>query len=314
MPPIWERADCQLSADTVAALIDEQAGRLEISRLRFLDEGWSSWAYLATDGDGNDWIFRFPKRRDVALRLQRELAILPLLHHRLPLPIPRFEVVGRPGDRYPHPFTGYRMLAGTPALERLEEPLDLAEAGRVAGTFLAALHDSPTEWERHAPAIEDDPGDESPEEAVASALAKLEAFGAGLPRRVRSAAAAALARPAPPTPARVLLHADFFPEHVLVNEGRLVGVIDWGDMDFGDPAEDLAGLYYWHGEALLSAGIAAYGDQRGLGRAACEDLARRARTLCLFRAVDDLEYGSLAARPEYFGVAVRFLERFAAEV
>ena len=40
----------------------------------------------------------------------------------------------------------------------------------------------------------------------------------------------------------VLLHADLGPEHLLVRDGRLVGVIDWGDARFGDPALDYAWL------------------------------------------------------------------------
>ena len=39
-----------------------------------------------------------------------------------------------------------------------------------------------------------------------------------------------------------LLHADLGPEHLLVRDGRLVGVIDWGDTRVGDPALDYAWL------------------------------------------------------------------------
>ena len=37
-----------------------------------------------------------------------------------------------------------------------------------------------------------------------------------------------------------LTHADLGPEHVLVREGRVHGVIDWTDARLGDPAIDLA--------------------------------------------------------------------------
>jgi aminoglycoside phosphotransferase (APT) family kinase protein len=39
-----------------------------------------------------------------------------------------------------------------------------------------------------------------------------------------------------------LLHADLGPEHLLVRDRRLAGVIDWGDMRVGDPALDYAWL------------------------------------------------------------------------
>jgi aminoglycoside phosphotransferase (APT) family kinase protein len=38
-----------------------------------------------------------------------------------------------------------------------------------------------------------------------------------------------------------LVHADLGPGHLLVRDGRLAGVIDWGDMRVGDPALD----YSW---------------------------------------------------------------------
>ena len=40
----------------------------------------------------------------------------------------------------------------------------------------------------------------------------------------------------------VLVHADLGPEHLLFRDGRLAGVIDWGDTRIGDPALDYAWL------------------------------------------------------------------------
>lgn len=39
-----------------------------------------------------------------------------------------------------------------------------------------------------------------------------------------------------------VVHADFRDEHVLVNHGALSGVIDFGDIEIGDPALDLSFL------------------------------------------------------------------------
>src|SRR5262249_52882689 len=41
-----------------------------------------------------------------------------------------------------------------------------------------------------------------------------------------------------------LVHADLGPEHLLVESGRLAGVIDWGDARIGDPALDYAWLLH----------------------------------------------------------------------
>jgi aminoglycoside phosphotransferase (APT) family kinase protein len=39
-----------------------------------------------------------------------------------------------------------------------------------------------------------------------------------------------------------LIHSDLGPEHLLVRDGRLAGVIDWGDTRVGDPALDYSWL------------------------------------------------------------------------
>jgi aminoglycoside phosphotransferase (APT) family kinase protein len=68
---------------------------------------------------------------------------------------------------------------------------------------------------------------------------------AGVEQFVLVADAAALAfEPA-------LIHADLGPEHLLCDDsGRLVGVIDWGDVAVGDPALDYAWLLHGAGVTL----------------------------------------------------------------
>ena len=41
-------------------------------------------------------------------------------------------------------------------------------------------------------------------------------------------------------PHRVWLHGDLHPRNVLVQDGALAGIIDWGDVTAGDVATDLA--------------------------------------------------------------------------
>lgn len=49
---------------------------------------------------------------------------------------------------------------------------------------------------------------------------------------------------ASPARDRVWLHGDLHPRNVLVNGGRLAAVLDWGDITAGDPATDLA-VVWW---------------------------------------------------------------------
>ena len=52
---------------------------------------------------------------------------------------------------------------------------------------------------------------------------------------------AAVAAPidVPPT----WLHGDLHPRNVLVDQGAISGIIDWGDITSGDPATDLASIW-----------------------------------------------------------------------
>ena len=257
----WNRTDCTLDVTIVRALVTASAPSL--CDVAYLDEGWDSWVYTARDGDGCAWILRFPKRAAVAAALGREIALLPELAPTLPLPVPRFELVGAPGTAYPHRFVGYRRLSGDSAM-RAPERLAAAAPWRLLGRFLAALHSFPVE------------------------------------RAVQLGVAPA------PSDDVVLVHADFAPEHLLLTDAGLSGVIDWGDVALGDPADDLGGVHYAGGDDALAAALAEYVLHRPLPSIAT---AERARAWSRRRALDDLAYGRAAGRPEYLSMARRALSR-----
>jgi aminoglycoside phosphotransferase (APT) family kinase protein len=164
------------------------------------------------------WVVRVPRRPVCAEALAMEAALLPALSPALPVPVPQFEFV--------EGFAVYRMLEGTPLVD---------EEDGVRG-FLDALHafevgDLPVprpDWvETYArqcdkfrrvvlPLLGDD------ERARAEALfAEVETLAGFEP---------------------AFTHSDLGPEHLLCRDGRLVGVIDWGDARVGDPALDYAWL------------------------------------------------------------------------
>jgi aminoglycoside phosphotransferase (APT) family kinase protein len=300
MHPWWLETDCTLAPTTVQALVAAQAPELDAAGARYLDEGWDSWTFSARGPGGSDWILRFPKRAEVARRLAREVALLPALAARLPLAVPRFEVFGVPALGYPHAFVGYRRLPGVTAIALPLEGLDAAALGDALGAFLAALHESP------APDGDEDGADDA-KDGAATALQRLDAFT--LPDRVRARVRELLdAAPAPRAYGRCLVHSDFFPEHLVVDGGRVTGVIDWGDLERGDPATDLAGLVHWMGEPMLAAGLARYGRARRLDAGALAGLAARARRRAVCRAVEDMTYGAKAGRDEYLRSGLRSLE------
>jgi aminoglycoside phosphotransferase (APT) family kinase protein len=67
----------------------------------------------------------------------------------------------------------------------------------------------------------------------------------------------------------VLVHRDLVPEHVLVDEGRIVGLIDFEDATVGDPAIDFAGLFDLLGPDRIERLLAAYGRPVDRDRLRC---------------------------------------------
>lgn len=305
--PSPDPADCVLTPAGAARLAAGAGAALVPGSIEWLGEGQDNWAYTARDVAGADWLFRFPKRAEIARALEREIALLPRLAPRLPLPIPRFEIVGPPTPEFPHPFVGYRRLPGHPAHEDLEAPYELTGLGTLLGRFLAALHDFPVDDARQLGVVLDDDEEES-EQVAREDLERLlveaaPALSAEDVARLREAVFA----PLPPRAALVLAHTDFFPEHFLVEAGRVTGVIDWTDAALGDPAVDLAGLLYFRGEPLFAAGLTHYAALRGLGPEELSQLAARARAAAARRALEDLPYGIRTGRHAYTQAALRLI-------
>jgi aminoglycoside phosphotransferase (APT) family kinase protein len=101
----------------------------------------------------------------------------------------------------------------------------------------------------------------------------------------------------------VILHGDISPGHVLADsEGSLTGVIDWGDVAFGDPARDLIFLYEDWGDDFLRLALEGYGladgpsfRRRVLAHYVVDQLAWTAEAAAAGRR-GDLEHGVAALR------------------
>lgn len=59
-----------------------------------------------------------------------------------------------------------------------------------------------------------------------------------------------------------------------MTDAGLSGVIDWGDVALGDPADDLGGVHYAGGDDALAAALAEYTRHRPLSSVAMADRAR----------------------------------------
>lgn len=199
------------------------------------EEGWDS---VVLDVD-DEWIVRVPRRPAIAGTYAAEARLLEAIAPALPAPVPRFRRVGES-------FVVYAKLRGTPLYAHLDEPA----LGAALGRFVRALHSFPLERasgvQRARRAGPDD---------LAPALPLLEPDERARGDRLLEAYRAFEFEPA-------IVHGDLRVDHVLCEERRITGVIDWGDAGVGDPARDVAWALFDTPPPLAQAFAAAYGVDR----------------------------------------------------
>jgi len=242
-------ADHLLTESQVGEAIRGHLSDFTDSQIRFLSEGWESRVFEVDE----KWIFRFPKRPEVFEDLERENWLLRLLSERLEVAIPRFEFFQKPSKEALHGFVGYSKIIGT-SLHRVEDQdLEIHSLCKRLGDFLNLLHGTPKEQVTGPkPALLGGREIKSIRIRVAEAMeAMKQCAPISLLTQVAEAMSSLCEELEPYAGSGHLVHNDLYCQHILVDvDGRLSGVIDWGDVAWGDPAVDFAGLYAWFGEAF----------------------------------------------------------------
>jgi aminoglycoside phosphotransferase (APT) family kinase protein len=252
-------------------LLTDQHPDLAGLELRLMDGGWDNQMWRL----GDDLAVRLPRTERAPSLLQKEHRWMSELAPRLPLPVPVPIRVGEPSDRFPDTWIVTGWVHGTPAdLAPIERGPHAAEA--LAG-FLSALHqeapaEAPNQSQQSGPLSES-------AEHVERRFAAMEPESVDRMREVWDDAVAAPGWDRPP----VWLHGDMHPANVVVADGTLTGVIDFGELTAGDPALDLAAAW-----VLLPDGAAArcfelYGADK--------DTIRRARGRALVKSLVLIEIG-----------------------
>ena len=249
--------DRVVSPADAAALIGAQFPDLRGAPVEPLATGWDNTVHVV----GGQWVFRFPRRAVAVPGVAREIAVLPRLAGRLPLPVPVPELVGQPTETYPWPFWGARRIPGVELADsRLPDDGRTAAAIGV-GRFLRALHDPGLvglagDDPVHDPMRRGDPAVRAGK--ARAVLDSVAARGVGVPDV--AALLARAERADPPAGPAVLSHGDLHVRHVLVDgAGQAAGVIDWGDLCLADPAVDLSLAYAAFSGPAREALLAAYG-------------------------------------------------------
>ncbi len=184
---------------------------------------------------GDDLVVRLPRLPGSAGQIRKELEWLPRLAPLLPLAIPVPLAEGLPGEGYSFHWAVYRWMEGSDAtqfgsLDPYQAALDLAD-------FVDAMRkldfDAPLPPGRGARL---DARDSNTRQAIAAL------HGAVDTGRVFALWEEALRAPAWEEPP-VWTHGDLIPTNLLVENGRISAVIDFGTLGVGDPACDLIGAW-----------------------------------------------------------------------
>ena len=223
MPP----AEIDLTVDLVAALVGSQHPELA-APVRRAAHGWDNVIFRL----GEDLAVRLPRRSVAVPLIKNEQRWLSFLAPRLPVPVPHPVRIGAPSEAFPWPWSITPWFGGHPLAA-----LSVSERRPYApglGRFLARLHtpaelDAPLNPVRGIPLA-------GRSEVLNRHLDTIELDHRAALRRRWERMVATRPWAGPP----LWLHGDPHPGNVLVQDGALRAVIDFGDLTAGDPATDLA--------------------------------------------------------------------------
>lgn len=230
--------------------------------VRSIEDGYDYRVLVLDD----TWVLRIPRRPEVVRALETEAALLPALAPALPVRVPAFEHVSSEP-----PFVLYRLIEGEPLRDEEARPF-LEALHRFDATglpvpredWLESYRRQAAEFRRVVLPLLD--VDERPRgEALLGEVETLVGF-----------------EPA-------LVHGDLGAEHLRCRDGRLVGVIDWGDARVGDPAVD----YAW----LLNVAHPEWDVD--------PELRRRARIYHRLGPWYEAHYGVFTSQPEHVAAGLR---------
>jgi aminoglycoside phosphotransferase (APT) family kinase protein len=224
-------AEYAIDEALVAGLLADQ--HLDLARLplRVVDAGWDNAMFRL----GDDLAVRLPRRAAAAKLIAHEQRWLPRLSKQLSFPVPTPHRVGKPALGYPCQWSVVPWLKGLTA----DHNQPHASQAVLLARFLRSLHvpapaDAPTNAVRGGPLRQRAP-------VVEERMRRLAGRTELITPRIRQIWNEAL--DAPLDRAVTWLHGDLHPRNVLVENGVITGIIDWGDITSGDCATDLASIW-----------------------------------------------------------------------
>lgn len=234
------------SEAVVRALLATECPQWANLHLDYLEtSGTDNTMWRGRIDDGHYLVVRLPRRTGAAQAADREHR---LLQHLASSPlasivaIPQLLHAGEPHERYPHRWSVLAWLDGRDAwTARKEIDDDSPRLGARLAEIVAAIGSLGHELPVPRRGVADADGSIRPH--IAFLLEQLDRAGPRAGRhfdvgRVRQVAADAYELDDPT--ATCFIHNDLIPGNLLIQDGQVTAVLDWGSACYGDPARDLA--------------------------------------------------------------------------
>jgi aminoglycoside phosphotransferase (APT) family kinase protein len=212
-------------------------------------EQFPQWAYLSirpvevsgwdnrTFRLGEEMSIRLPSAEEYALKVPKEQKWLPILAPHLYIPIPMPIAMGQPSKQYPWNWSIYKWIEGKSANTICMDSIDLNLLAKHLAKFLNELQKISTAG-GFPPGAHNFYRGDSPvvyDRETRDAITKLK--GCISVDAATSVWEKAISSQYPNN--AVWIHGDFSAGNILIKDGVLAAVIDFGGMAVGDPACDL---------------------------------------------------------------------------
>ncbi len=223
--------EIEITSNLVRQLLQEQHPDMVHLPLKHLDAGWDNMLFRL----GAKYIVRIPRRKIAAELLKREQDWLPILAKRLPIDVPTPVRKGKPSDLYPWHWSIIPFFGGQTAdLQPLNDNQAIVMANFLKNLHQPAPIEAPTSTVRGIPL-----GYKAP--SLEPRMARLKKITNTITPKIEAIWNRAL--DASTQFESRWLHGDLHPRNVIVHKGKFRAIIDWGDLNAGDVATDLACLW-----------------------------------------------------------------------
>lgn len=234
------------------SIANENGLRLDPGCFEINESGMDFLVAFAKDENGEAWVLRKPRRRDVLERAENERKVLKVVGRHLPVDVPDWRI-------FTPDLMAYPLLSGNPVATIAPEgggyawrfPQDSLsdEFFTSLANTIAALHNID-----HCEAIQAGVRYKTPGETRTAFAANIEEVRQifTVPVMLYDRWNAWLSSDSYWPEYSVLHHGDLHPPHILVDEcQRVTGVIDWTEAEIADPGKDFVILYALFGKEGL---------------------------------------------------------------